>query len=304
MRNATRRLFVLLFVLIPSAWQSALHAAAPPQPNPVRTVNYDVRDLLASRTGKTGMDSADEVAGLILSNIRPAIWLKNGKGTLQIINDTTLEIAAPLRVHDEIRDFLAALRRAIDVNVRLRCQLVEVPAVTFERDIKPAVKDRPLAVLSERTLRRIAARGTLRRTSTIDIASGKSASALSVLKVANYERAPGDERFGTVTTGLRLRATVSVTDDRRFVEVKLTQNVTELTGMTKRTVRDVINLSDKTIQVPETTTVTVASDVRVDDGETIVMTVAGQPLAGKGKFVLLVRPVIVIEEEERERRKK
>src|SRR5262245_38323935 len=103
-----------------------LLGGAAPRLAPQRTFPYDVRDLLTARSGKTGHESIDDIAKLVVTNLSPDTWGARGRASL-VMAGTTLEITTTEAGHAEVRELLSVLRNVADVNVRFTCTLVEVP---------------------------------------------------------------------------------------------------------------------------------------------------------------------------------
>ena len=102
------------------------------------------------------------------------------------------------------------------------------------------------------------------------------------------------------------RASVTVTADRRRVVLRITEQVTELAGVRKETVIDRKTLKEVTVESPDLAESSTATTVQADDGELVLLPVRYLPPAAREKgrvLVMLVRPLIYIEEEERERKK-
>src|SRR5262245_61183969 len=93
---------------------------AKPAPDPTpKTVVYEVADLLHRPGGWTGFDSLDEVSRTVIDATGPEHWVTDAKGawTLRELDGGRLEVTAPAKAHEEIRDQLAALRARNDVAV-------------------------------------------------------------------------------------------------------------------------------------------------------------------------------------------
>src|SRR5205085_2532871 len=106
--------------------------------------------------------------------------------------------------------------------------------------------------------------------------------------------------------GVSFRARVAVSADRRFVRLRMTEEVRELLEVGKKKVIDPATGDEATVEVPSFADASRTATVEVGDGEQIVVPVQMRLPAAQKKgrmLVLLVQPVIRIEEEEREKKR-
>lgn len=298
------------------------------------TVTYDVADLVRdAATWRTAISGApvfpdldkragavESLVGLIQRSVSPASWRpgKEGSSTLHIFNGTKLEIRTSARQHDDIKDLLKALRRLTEIAVVFESELHEVEPASYKKHIEPLLRggpaqaDRGFAVVAkdevEAGLRKL---GKPLKWAKVTAPVGKETAFFSLRTAFTYQAKPksatrpADEVHASAFHGVTFRAHVGVSPDRRFVRLKLTQKVTDLLGLDRETVLDRATGKRVTIEVPRLFESSRAGSVRVGDGMLLLLPVRFRSPAAKDKgrhWVLLVRPVIFIDEEERMRR--
>jgi hypothetical protein len=287
-------------------------AAAPPAGGQ-RTVAYDVADMIHKPgSGKTGYDRIDDVVAA-LTELFPDAWRPGGKERLEVVGESVLRVSAGPARQAEIADALRALRRMQDVAVDLRADLFEVDRAFYDRVIRPKLRDEAglealvvsLSPRDEETppdnkfladvQKKVARLGTTK----VRIANNRAAPIVgrrqAVTYTARLRGAPG-----VVFTGVRGLAHVTVSADRRFVRLKLTQESARLVGVEKKRAFDPETEKEGFIEVPDLATETTTATVEVPDGGAALVSVRAGAARGRARF-LLVQPRIYIEEEERER---
>jgi hypothetical protein len=300
MRNRIGSALTALVLLAGISW------ADPPKPK-ATTVTYDVADMLR-KPGRTGYANVEEIVKLIVTSIDPESWNATGDSTLEEINGSKLQITTTPRRQAEIVELLASARRRLDLRVDLKCELFEVERKVYEKEFKNKMKGERAGEPEDGVLVALRERGTRLKETEVHAADGETVQLMSQRRAYTYvlkPRAAGKAAvYGSGLAGLRVTAVVSVSYDRRFVQMKLTQRTTLLVEMKKRTMINPDTLEDEEFEVPNLTESTATVNVAPGDGGTLLWPVT----LGDGKDkdrvrVLVLEPRIYIEEEERERKK-
>jgi hypothetical protein len=145
----------LLCVLVAGVtWLSpALARAEPPAKSRLSTATYDVADLVQSVptwrrvsfvAPDAGVEGADALVQVIMRLINPESW-RAGKdsSTIQVVNDTKLEVRTTLRQHAEIKQLLKTLRHLADLAVVFHADLYEVDRAFYRKHLEPVLAPRP-----------------------------------------------------------------------------------------------------------------------------------------------------------------
>jgi hypothetical protein len=298
MRHCLGSAVVALVLIAGTGW------ADPPK---AKTVTYDVSDLLR-KPGRTGAANIEEIAKLIAVSVDPDSWNKPGDGTLEQIDGTHLQITTTPARHSLIVELLATKRRLYDLRVDLKCELFEVERKVYEKEFKNKLKDGRAAVAEEAVAATLRERGTRLKDATTHAADGETTPIVVLRRAFTHITKPAvagkTATYGSGLAGLRLTAAVTVTPDRRYIQMKLTQRTTELVAIKKRTVFNPDSGDDEEIEVPDLAETITTTNAEVGDGETLLLPVT----LGDGKDkervrLLLLRTTIYIEEEEKERKK-
>jgi hypothetical protein len=292
--------------------------AADPKPKDEKPVvkTYDVGGMIHKPGGRTGYDSIDEIVKLIITDVEPGSWggEDDGKNRLRELNGTKLEIVTTPKNHKEIADLLEAHRRVNDCDVNLRAALYEIDRAVWEKEVRPMLNRQPAAPVGDVVVELLRKTGTEVSARDLPIANGGVARILSVRKAFTYiEKASAGEKrqineYGTGFQGMSVCVTPVIAPDRRSVRLKIELTSAELLGLTKRTRIAVFGDADVrevTIERPELSEVTAATTLEVQDGAWALAAVAYRPADVRKKdrvWVLAVKPVIYIAEEDRERR--
>lgn len=286
----------------------------PAQADALVTRMYDVGDLI-HRPGKTGWDSIEDVVKALVRWIGPEAWRGSGKGTSSITlhNGTRLEIKSTAGNHEQVKEFVQAMRRWNDVAVVLRSELCEIDAKFFQKTIKPKLAGtRPGLLVNDALLVQLRNEAAALQHNTLTIADRRETASFSWKKAILYVAKPHAgankpaDAFDVVSPGLAFRTGVALTPDRRRVRLRITQEVTELVKMRKKTAMDAEMGKETTIEVPDLARSSTSATIRVDDGQWVLLPVRYLPEATKKKgrvLVMLVQPSIAVEEEEGIRKK-
>jgi hypothetical protein len=289
--------------------------AADPKPKGEQAVTktYDVSDMIHKPGGRTGYDSIDEIVKVILAEVEPGSWggEEEGKNRLRELNGTKLEIVTTPKNHKEIADLLQALHRMSDLDVNVRAALYEVDRAVWEKDVRPHLDRAPAAQVAERIVELLRKKGVEVAAKDLPIANGKQARAVSARRAFTFieKASPGEKglinEYGTGFQGLSVRVSPLIAPDRRSVRMRLELVSTELLGFTRRTIIVTADGKEATIERPDLSEVTATTTLEVGDGAWAVAEVGCRPADVRKKdrvWVLAVRPMIYIAEEDRERR--
>jgi hypothetical protein len=299
----------------------------------IATRTYDVSDLVSVRAlGRSQVPSLwgiefnnendDGMAALvrvILTATDQENWTASGeKNILQELNGQKLEIRTSLDNHEAIGNLLAALRRLADVAVVMESQLFEVDAAFYRKKIEPlSVSEQPVArkrfavVIKENLAQELRQQGAPVRSHKVTIADREARRFFSWQTAFNYlaqpkgaSRKPADY-LGTAFHGASLEAGVQVSADRRSVELKITQRTAELLALEKKIGNDPITGDEVSLDSPKFLNLTTSETILVEDEEYFLVPLHYRPASVKRKghvLILLVRPTVYIEDEQRQRR--
>lgn len=303
-------------------------ATAQVAPEPLKTQTYDVTDLvkapptvgsvpaaealgrtLAPRAAWSGSEAPmDALVRLITSTVEPAGW-RNPEGgpAILVLDGTRLEIRATARAHGEIADLLQAVRRLAGVAVVVEARLFEVERTWYKESLEGWQRKGESGV-PEKTIQGLEAKGRLLQKNKVTILPGQEATILSRQRAIVYEGAPTDlqgaDRQRSALVGLVCKAEITVTPDRRFVRLKLTQQDTELVKLAKETVTNPVTGQPIAYEEPRFAETAAAASMKLEDGTATVLAVPQVRGSETDRVrVLVVRPVIRIEEEERAKKK-
>jgi hypothetical protein len=293
------------------------------------TVIYDVADLVQKPTPwrmtpilgiKADGDALDALAKVILTAVHPDRWgTGDNARTLQEHNGTKLEIRTDAAHHAEIKALLTALRRLADCAVVLEGELYEVDRDFYKKEIEPRLGDgasgpgkRFATPVEEDVAKRLRAKAVRLNANKVTIPNGGDAKFLSSRKAFTYvARLKGgdrklDEVLGTGFYGVSFHARVVVSADRQSVRLHLTQHVTDLIDIKKENAVDPETGQEGRIEVPQLLETSTSGAVQVGDGLSVLLPVPSRSESVKGKGhvrLLLVTPLIYMEEEERAKAK-
>jgi hypothetical protein len=307
------RLRALFFLIALAAlcWLPPGPEAAEPAAEKPRTVTYDVFDLV-EKPGATRFGfSMEEIIKAITAE-HPEIWRgsREDAATIEAVNDTRLVIHTTPAVHAEIVQTLTSLRGLADLAVDVQSDVYEVDRGFYEKHFQPAVEKgrqgpgKPFAAALDGGLDRLRKEGTLVKSNQVRIANTKEAGCISLRKAFTYVSRParrGKEDFATAFYGFRVQAAVTVSADRRFVRLKLTQDTTNLVEI------ETLNDDGQVLERPKLEEASSSATFNIGDGESVLVPLHFLPRAAQEKdrvWVLVVQSLIHIEAEEQERNKK
>jgi hypothetical protein len=309
-RSGLRALFFLV-ALAALCWVTARPGAAEPGAEKPRTVTYDVFDLVDKPGATRAGYSMDEIIKAITAE-HPEIWrgTREDASTIEAVNDSRLVIHTTPAVQAEIVQTLTSLRGLTDLAVDVQSEVYEVDRAFYEKHFQPAVEKgrqgpgKPFARALDGGLDRLKKEGTLVKSNQVRIANTKEAGCISLRKAFTYVSRPArrvKEDFDTAFYGFRVQAAVTVSTDRRFVRLKLTQDTTNLVEI--ETLKD----GGQVVERPKLEEASSSATFNIADGESVLVPLHFLPAAAREKdrvWLLVVESLIHIEAEERERNKK
>ncbi len=231
----------------------------------------------------------------------PAIMVENR-------NNAQLVIQANYRDHSKIADALNWLRRLADLAVVMNARLLEVDKKLFDQRLAPMFagsKERPegrtLARADDSLVKILNKQKVILREEPLKIIPGQSEVFLALYKPfqilgLNKDRRPEISQLGV---GFSVKAAIS--DDRRRLELKITQSVSELIDIKKTKVLDVKTGNEIETEVPNVLNRTLTGSLVIWDRQPIVMPVGYRSADAKKQnrlWVLLAEPAVYIQEEQ------
>jgi hypothetical protein len=298
----------------------------------ISTITYPVGDLVGVRSlwrrsssliagaRQEKAEGIDVLVRTIMTVIDRDKWdAKQGAYSLQELNGKQLEIRTSAENHKAINELLTALHRRADLAVIVESDLYEVERGFYQKQIEPvlakgegAQEKRFAAVVEESVARQLRDHGKLLRSNKVTVLNQETEKTFSWRTAFNYQARPKSKDpensayLQTAFHGMTFETGVNVTADRRLVDVKLAQHTRELIDIGKELVADPATGDDVNVDVPRFLALSTSMTLRAEDGQPIVVPVHYRPPGVGNKerlLILLVRPVIYIEEEERIRKK-
>ena len=290
---------------------------AQPTPKPADdkklvTKVYDIKPLLGERGKASGLADADAVIKTIFeANLLTES--KPGGDDPQIVerDGGKLEVRAPLKAQEEIKDLLDALARLQDLAVDVKADVIELDAATYEKLAKalPKAKGPVLFAVGEETdgkvdpaleeANKILKTGRVVQTSGARHVNGAEATLAARQSVVTFRTQVVNDKSAEppqfVKDGFKLVGVPVVSADRRFVRFKLTEQSTAVTGMRKRELGE-IGGQKIVAQTLDTDDLGATASTVVADGGTVLFHLAYAP---KDKvWVVVLKPTIFIQAEE------
>jgi hypothetical protein len=299
---------------------------------------YDVRDIVKempslvadsswlSSAGFQDIQPSDGpalLARLVSNSLELRPW-----ETIEVLNGTRLALWATPARHEELGDLMRALHRLMDTAVVMNARLFEVDRAFYAKEVAPLfakAKDggeRPTILSIDAVLfKKIAQMKAFLESEDTNIRPHRDAVFLSQQSVFRYvaDLPParqendlprvGPEKAtsaatGTGLAGVSFRVRARVSPDRRYLRLRVSQDVAQLVGIDKTKTLDSSTGIEVQIEVPNLRKTTVTGTVQILDGNPILMPVDYRPRE-KGKedkvWLLVARPFIWIQEEMLER---
>lgn len=277
-----------------------------PKEESISIITYSVKDLISKN------DGIDNIAKIIMTSVNPACWNVEGSSSLQETDIDKLEIRTTKAQHEQIKDLLEALRRIKRTAINIRVSLCETDRIFFEKEIIPNL-DRvareqarsspsPIdAILAERIYKRSKnVRSYIKKT-----LNGESVVLFSRRRAFTYVGLPDKGnvpepilKFGF--EGELVEALVSVTADRRKVNMQIMEHKTRLVGTNKQSIN--APKTDKIIEIsfPKLSKTKLLTPIQVDDQGVIILPHLYLPLDKKNNnriWLILFEPNVIVEGE-------
>lgn len=254
-------------------------------------------------------DGLSLLVHLLANTVRLRPWEK-----IDILNGTRLSVLASPYTHDGIADALAALRRMSDVAVIMNARLYEVDRAFFNEHIAALFakdkkgKQRPaLAAIDAGLLAKIVRQKLLLESEDDKLRPNEKKlflSRRSVYRYPNAVNAAGDKSTNTGLAGVSFEVRPLVSSDRRFLRLHIRQRVEELVAIDRSKRRDAASGKDVEMASANVRRSSLTGTIQIADTAPILMPVAYR-LQGKDgdnrMWLLVARPYLWIEEEEKER---
>lgn len=245
-------------------------------------------------------DTAGLLVRLILADVDPF--------SLQVLNGTKLQVHATRTAHATVGSLLDALRRLLDAQVLMNARLYEVERAFFAKHIVPLFaknghpEERPAVVAIEGDLlRRVTKQKLLGESDPVKIRPGEDTVFLAQQRAFHYQAGtPGTGRIqtGTGLAGVSFEVRATLSRDRRFLRLRITQNVVELVSISKTKKLDVLTGKEMVVESPNVRKASLAGTVQIADAAAILMPVDYRPAGKEDKVWLMVaRPLIWIDGE-------
>jgi hypothetical protein len=254
--------------------------------------------------------------GVLVRYLANEVELKSWE-TIEVRNKSRLLIhASPLR-HEEIAGVLSDLRRMLDVAVVMNARLYEIDRAFYTKHIAPLfAKDKdsedraPVRRIDAPLLMAISKEKVLLESEKITIRPSVETTFLAQQSLYLYAAGLGSKKeggmhIGTGLAGVSFDVRPLVSLDRRYLRLRISQRVVQLTGMDKTKRRDASTGKEFEVEVPTLRKATVTGTVQIPDTAPILMLVDYRPPGKVGEdkvWLLVARPFIWIKEEEEERR--
>jgi hypothetical protein len=300
-----------------------------------RTV-YDIRDIVAYMPfvrmeggfpagifqGQAETDDAAAFVRLATNALEVRPW-----EIIEVLNRTRLEFSASPARHESMRDLLSAIRRISECWVVTNARLYEVDRTFYAKEIAPLFATSkqgepaaPIRLIGPELFKQITRQKMLLESEEVKIHPRQSAVFLSRQSGVQYatdkpllaRKWPGDLPQNPKTTvtgsdlaGVSFEVVARISPDRRYIQARVTQNVSQLIGIEKTKKLDPSTGKETAIESPNLRKSTVTGTVKLPDGNPILMPVDYRP-SDKGKedkvWLMVARPFIWLEEEVKERR--
>jgi hypothetical protein len=332
LRRFIAPLIGLFFLAMALVWVRGQASPAEEKANPVTTVTYDLGELVrVSRAwadpDRPPRDSAAELVKRIML-LHPERWDGGtvADSTVIIRGSKRVEVRTDAKHHQEIADLLDQLRHRSDLAVDLDTGLFEVDGDFYKKELEPKLAQGKLGgdriatalmggLLDEDPDRKYPLTGMLAKmlkrstkiaTDKVRVLQHADGQALDFRTAFVYRAHPGDAKqepemvFEVAHHGVSFRAQVSVTQDRRGIDLKLTEKTIEPLEMKQRAAFDPNNGNPVVIDVPNLHESSVTYSVFAADGETVIVPVHYQTKSARDKdrvLVLVIDPRIYIDSE-------
>jgi hypothetical protein len=274
----------------------------------------DLKKAAPDLSGDLGLeDGPDALARLVTGVVDLRPW-----ETVEIRNGARLVVVAAPPRHEEVAGLIGALRRLSDVAVVMNARLYEVDRALYTKRVAPLFApdnesdERPTVVSIDGDLFKAITRGKPLLESEADkLRPNRESPFLSRQSVFRYAAGPhpkeaGRTLTGSGTAGVSFAVRPVVSPDRRYLRLRISQQVVQLVRIDKVKTLDVSSGKEVEVEAPNLRKTSVTGTVQVPDGGAILMPVAYRPPGQESQdkvWLLVARPFIWIEEEVAEIRK-
>jgi hypothetical protein len=234
--------------------------------------------------------------------------------TIDIINGSRLVVFASRARQEEVDDLLFGLRRLADLFVLMNARLYEVDRAFYATNVAPLFArdkgERPQVVsIDEALFRKISKEKVVLESEEDRLRPNRQTVFLSRQSVYRFTAAADNDGTKLMETGLAgvsFEVQPLVSADRRYLRLLITQKIADLLGIDKAKRLNIASGKEVEVESPNLRKTTLSGTATIPDAGAILMPVAysppGKDNAGK-VWLMVARPYIWIEEEEKERRK-
>jgi hypothetical protein len=250
-----------------------------------------------------GVESSDGMALLVryLMSICPL----RSRERMETLDGTRLAVRASIHNQDGIADTLESLRRMSDTAVFMNARLYEVDRDFYRKNVVPLFDDKRPAIvaLDDAFLKKIVSHKLIRESEDRKLRPSEKSLFLSRHRVFYFVAALKEMgvRMGTGQAGVSFEVRPLVSADRRYLRLHITQRVAQLVGIDKTKVLDPATGEDVEIEAPNVRKSSWTRTIQIPDAGAILMPVSYRPAGDDRVWLLVARPYIWIEAEEKER---
>ena len=319
------RTFALLALALAAGTAAAQPASKKADDKKLVTKVHSIKSLIGERgkTSNVADADADAVIKLIFQAIPELRESKPGADGTQIAerDGDKLEIRAPAKVQEDVKDLLEALERLQDLAIDVKAEVIELDAATYEKLLKalPKSKAKPPVLFAtgeevegknapaiEKAMEKTSAvlgTGRVVQTSSGRFVNGAEATVSARRTVVTFSATPNEkvkEEPLSVKEGFGLVAVPVASADRRTIRFKLTEQSAAITGTKTRDFGE-IKGEKFVLQTLETEDLGATGSAVVADGGTLLFRLTYAP---KDKvWVVVLKPTVFIQAERDELKK-
>ncbi len=291
-------------------------------------VIYDARDLVRQMLflapelrrqdpelyrGLKPADGAAWLVRLLTNKVDMQPW-----ETIEVLNGGRLAVLASPTRHRRVDDLMAWVYALSELSVVMNARLYEVDQAFFTKHVAPIfLRDketdrRPVVIPIDGALfKKIAQQKQILQSENAKLHPDQQALFLSQQSAFRFAAGPhptveGQTLIGTGMAGVTFEVRPLVSSDRRYLRLRISQEVAQLVSIDKTKARDASTGKDVEVESPNLRRSTVTGTVQIADCAPILMPVTYQPPGAGGAdkvWLLMARPIIWIEAEVQERGK-
>jgi hypothetical protein len=286
-------------------------------PLAVRSVVYEVDDIVRDMPSLVpsfpnrfdadlfeDVESSDGIALLVrylIFTCPPRPWEK-----MEILNGTRLVVLASTYNHEGIVETLESLRGLSDTAVIMNARLYEVDRDFFRKCVAPFFAGDPPTILAidDGLLKKIVNHKLILESEDRKLRPNEKKMFLarhSVFGFSAGRNAETGQRVGGGLAGVSFEVRPLVSGDHRYLRLHITQRVAQLVGIDKSKVLDPATGKDEPIEAPNVRRSSVSGTIEIPDAGAILMPVRYRPSAADRVWLLVARPYMWIELEQKER---